>query len=290
MSKYCLEVITSECRSLKQLFNSLKDNLTDETLIFDKDGLKILSLNTTHSVLVDLFLEADRFMKYHIDYPNKDETALAVSIHMMAKAFSDTKGTDEVISFIHETEDSPYFIILIQNQAKKQVKRVKLHLLNVRNKKYTLDQDHQYSNLIMMPCVDFSSICKYMKSMDVASVTIGYDGNELRFSGKSNTSKNVIDISRYGFHDDGFGKSGGGEDDLIFRKLTNDKNTEYNDTFQLDKLNNLSKCSSMGTKTLEIMLSNSMPIVLSFKVGSLGSVKFFLAPMSDERTLTDGEE
>ena len=66
-SNYCLELKTVQAVPFKVLIEALKDLLTDTCIEFDETGMKILAMDTTHTVMVHLKLEAGKFEHYYCE-------------------------------------------------------------------------------------------------------------------------------------------------------------------------------------------------------------------------------
>ena len=59
-----LLIRTVQISPIRNLFSSAKDILGDLTLIFKKDGLRIINFDKTHTILVNVMLHANKFEQY----------------------------------------------------------------------------------------------------------------------------------------------------------------------------------------------------------------------------------
>ena len=59
-----LLIRTVQISPIRNLFSSAKDILGDLTLIFKKDGLRIINFDKTHTILVNVMLHASKFEQY----------------------------------------------------------------------------------------------------------------------------------------------------------------------------------------------------------------------------------
>ena len=64
-SPYALEIRTVQASAFKILIEALKELLTDTCIDFDENGMKIVSLDNSHIVLVHLKLDAQKFEFFH---------------------------------------------------------------------------------------------------------------------------------------------------------------------------------------------------------------------------------
>ena len=58
------EMKTIQASAFRTLIEALKEILTEANLEFDSTGIKIMAMDETHTVLVHLRLQADRFNEY----------------------------------------------------------------------------------------------------------------------------------------------------------------------------------------------------------------------------------
>ena len=59
------EIKTVQSGAFRTLIEALKEILTEANLEFDSQGLKVMAVDETHTVLVYLRLHADRFESYY---------------------------------------------------------------------------------------------------------------------------------------------------------------------------------------------------------------------------------
>ena len=59
-----LTVKTVQIQPIRNTITAIKDILTDATITFTKDGLKIINFDKTHTILVNVVLHAYKFEKY----------------------------------------------------------------------------------------------------------------------------------------------------------------------------------------------------------------------------------
>ena len=62
---YKMEAKTVQANAFRTLVEALKEVLNDANLEFDKTGLKIMAMDTSHTVLVYLKLDAEKFESYN---------------------------------------------------------------------------------------------------------------------------------------------------------------------------------------------------------------------------------
>ena len=64
-SKYIFNIKTVQSGAIRILIEALKEILTDGNIIIEKNGIKLIAMDPTHSVLIHLKLEAENFEYFH---------------------------------------------------------------------------------------------------------------------------------------------------------------------------------------------------------------------------------
>ena len=59
-----LTIKTVQIAPFRILMTALKDILLETNIIFTKEGIKIINMDKSHTILVHLFLKADNWCKY----------------------------------------------------------------------------------------------------------------------------------------------------------------------------------------------------------------------------------
>ena len=75
-SNHIVDIKTVQSSAIKTLVESLKEILTDANLVIDENGIKLMAMDSTHSVLVYLKLEADKFESFYC----KEKIKLGISM------------------------------------------------------------------------------------------------------------------------------------------------------------------------------------------------------------------
>ena len=65
---YSVEAKTVQTGAVRTLVEALKSILVEMSLLFDKDGIKMIAMDNTRTVLVHLRLHADKFEKYDYNH------------------------------------------------------------------------------------------------------------------------------------------------------------------------------------------------------------------------------
>ena len=63
--KYVLEIKTVQIAPFRTLMTALKDILLETNITFQKDGMRIINMDKSHTILAHLFLDAEKFEYYY---------------------------------------------------------------------------------------------------------------------------------------------------------------------------------------------------------------------------------
>jgi len=64
-----LEIKTIQIPPFRTLMTALKDILLETNIVFQQDGIRIVNMDKSHTILAHLFLQADKFEYYYCKYP-----------------------------------------------------------------------------------------------------------------------------------------------------------------------------------------------------------------------------
>ena len=290
-SNNLIELRTVECKPLKSLFDALKENITDVILKFSPDGISTLTMDETHTVLVNLELEGDKFDHYYCkrtvkeDGDTKKSIGLGVSIPNINKILKTISGGDDILTWFHSEDSLDTMSILVSSKKKQEEMCYDLKLMDINEDDIAFEGNiSEYPFVISMPCADFQRICRNLKSMNVEKVTITVKIDSksgdytLMFEGSSDIAANST-ILRYGKYQKD--QSVDDPEQLVFTRVPNDGQTFYRHVFLLEKLLNFSKCANTAT-VVKICMEQNAPMLMIFPIGQLGKVTFGLAPYEED--------
>ena len=67
--KYIFNIKTVQSGAIRILIEALKEILTDGNITIDQNGIKLIAMDSTHSVLIHLKLEAQNFEFFNCNTP-----------------------------------------------------------------------------------------------------------------------------------------------------------------------------------------------------------------------------
>ena len=108
-SKNILTIQTVQIAPFRTLMTALKDILLETNITFTPEGIKIINMDKSHTILAHLFLHADRFESYEC---KQDKIIIGVNmLHLLA---INTIDNDDTLTIYIEEGDSTsqeYFLI-----------------------------------------------------------------------------------------------------------------------------------------------------------------------------------
>lgn len=256
VAAYVLEVKTIQSQAFKILIESLKELLTDTCIEFDENGLKILSMDTSHCVLVHLVLDAAKFEFF------KCSSKMIIGINMLNlyKLIRTINSNDTLTLFI-ESNDPNHLGIKIENGEKNSKTTYKLNLLDLDNQTIKID-DAEFNTVITLPSVDFQKYCRDMHNI-ADKVEMKNIGAQLILSCKGDfCSQETVIV----------------DNDTGVNSITNKNSSDIvQGVFSLKYLVLFTKNTNLCS-TVELLLKNDYPLVVRYMVASLGELKICLSP------------
>lgn len=258
-----LTIKTIQLQPIRNMITAIKDILTDATITFTKDEMKILNFDKTHTILVDIVLNAKNFEKY-VCHPEKI-IVCANTLHLF-KVIS-TMSDDDTLSMYIENCDYHDGIVShlglqYDNGNIKQCYSHKLRLIEPDTEEMAVP-DVEYSTIISLPTADFQKIIRDMNGLS-DRIEIRSVGNDLIFSCEGNFASSKI----YRSESDGNME--------FIQKPSAD--VIIQGEFSLKSLSHFIKCTPLCNH-LKMYLGNNRPLVIKYYVASLGKIKLCLGPL-----------
>lgn len=255
---YCLEIRTVQSSAFKILVEALKELLVDTCIEFDDTGLKVISMDNSHVVLVHLKLEANKFEYYYCE----NKMSIGVNMLNLFKLVRTINSNDTLTLFI-EKNDLNHIGIKIENGEKNQKTVYKLNLLDLNNPNITIDPA-EFNSQINLPSVDFQKIIRDMNQL-AEYVEIKNINNQLILScnGEFCSQETIL------MDNEGISCISNRKSDEIVQGI-----------FSLKYLVLFTKCTNLCS-TVELYLKNDYPLICLWRVASLGEIRLCLAPQSN---------
>jgi proliferating cell nuclear antigen len=258
-----LTIKTVQIQPIRNMITAIKDILTDATITFTKDGLRIINFDKTQTLLVNVVLHSKKFEEY-VCKPDKI-IVCANTIHLF-KVIS-TMSNDDTLSMYIENSDYHDGIVShlglqYDNGDIKQCYSQKLRLIEPESEELIVPEV-EYSTVINLPTTDFQKIIRDLNGIS-DRIEIKSVGNDLIFSCEGNFATSRI----YRSESDGY---------MEFINKP-DASVVIQGEFSLKSLSHFIKCTPLCSH-LEIYLGNDLPLIVKYDVASLGEIKLCLGPL-----------
>ena len=258
-NNYVLEVKTVQAAAFRILTEALKEILTDANFVFDETGLKVMAMDSSHTVLVHLKLTSNNFEYYHCE----NKKILGINMINFFKLIK-TMGNSDTLTLYIDNDDESTLGIKIENSEKNSITKYKLNLMDLHEDNISIPPA-VFDSVITMPSVDFQKICRDMHNLS-DNIEIRSLENQIIFSCKGHFASQETII----------GETNSG---LSFVKNQNPEEIVQG-IFALKHLVLFSKCTNLCS-SIELYLKNDYPLIIKYAVASLGEIKLCLAPKCD---------
>jgi proliferating cell nuclear antigen len=253
---------TVQTAPIRILAEGLKSMLVEMSLVFDKDGIRMIAMDNTRTVLTHMRLHANKFEQYEYNHnaPRLDVGLNTDHFYRIVK----TVTNDDTITFSVSRAESNHLTVTLENGEKKRRIRYKLNLLDRDDSDISMP-DTEFATRITMPSLDFQKICRDMTLLSAKTVDIKNIGNTLTFSCKGPFASQTVTM---------------GNDDTSDMSITKKENDEIvSGTFSLPHLVLFTKCSNLSNN-LEVHMKNDWFLMIRYVIANLGEIKLCLMPCS----------
>ena len=258
-----LTIKTVQIAPFRTLMTALKDILLETNITFEPDGMRIINMDKSHTILVHLFLSAQNFEFYEC---KKDKIIIGVNMFHLFKLIN-TIENDETLTIYIENSDYvdgivSYLSLKYENGEIKQCKTQKLRLIEPDPEELQCP-DVTFSSIINLPSADFQKIIRDLscisEKLEIKSV-----GNELIFKCSGQFASAEIHRAE--------------SDGAMSFTLKQDSSKIIQGEFSLKNLGYFIKCTNL-CQQIEMYLENDLPLVVKYNVASLGTIRLCLAQL-----------
>ena len=258
-----LTIKTIQIAPFRTLMTALKDILLETNITFKKDGIRIINMDKSHTMLAHLFLPAENFELYEC---NKEKIVIGVNMFHLFKLINSIDNDDTLTIYIENSDYNEGIIknlgLKFENGDIKQCKTQKLRLIEPDSDELE-EPDVAFSSVINLPSSDFQKIIRDLscisERLEIKSV-----GNELIF--KCTGQFASAEVKRE--------ESIGGME-FIEKQ---DSSKIIQGEFSLKNLGYFIKCTNLCSQ-IEMYLENNLPLVVKYYVASLGTIKLCLSTL-----------
>jgi proliferating cell nuclear antigen len=254
-SKYNLYIKTVQASAFRVLIEALKEILTDCNLDFSPDSLKVIAMDPSHSVLVHLKLEGDKFEVFHCPEP----ITLGINTLNFFKLIKALQNNDTLTLFL-EKDNINQLCIKMDNGEANRTTTYRMNLMDLNQENFQIPSV-EFDAVITLPSSDFQKICRDMYNLG-DNIEIRSYGEQISFSCTGDIASQTTTI----------GQSNIGGLSVINENTSNIVQGVY----ALKYLVLFTKCTNL-CNTIELFLKNDYPLIIRYSVANLGQVKCALA-------------
>jgi proliferating cell nuclear antigen len=258
-----LTIKTVQIAPFRTLMTALKDILLETNISFQPDGIRIINMDKSHTILVHLYLAASNFEFYEC---KQEKIIIGVNMFHLFKLINSIDNDDTLTIYI---ENNDYYdgivshlALKFENGDIKQCKTQKLKLIEPEQDELEVP-DVKFSSIINLPSADFQKIIRDLScisdKLEIKSV-----GNELIFKCQGQFASAEIHRAE--------------ADDSMKFILKQDSSKVIQGEFSLKNLGYFIKCTNLCPQ-IEVYLENDLPLVVKYNVASLGEIKLGLVPL-----------
>ena len=263
MNNNVLTIKTVQIAPFRTLMTALKDILLETNITFQKDGIKIINMDKSHTILVHLFLSAVNFEHYEC---LKEKIIIGVNMFHLFKLINSIDNDDTLTIYIEKSDYNEgitsHLGLKFENGDIKQCKTQKLRLIEPEPEELEVP-DVSFSSVINLPSSDFQKIVRDLscvsEKLEIKSV-----GSELIF--RCSGSFASAEVRR---------AESDGNMEFIQKQ---DSKKIIQGEFSLKNLGYFIKCTNLCSQ-IEMYLENDLPLIVKYNVASLGDIKLCLAPL-----------
>jgi proliferating cell nuclear antigen len=258
-----LTISTVQISPFRTLMTALKDILLETNIIFKPDGIRIINMDKSHTILAHLFLEAQNFEFYEC---KKDKIIIGVNMFHLFKLINSIDNDDTLTIYIENADYVDgivsHLALKFENGEIKQCKTQKLRLIEPEPEELEYP-DVTFSSIINLPSVDFQKIIRDLSGisdrLEIKSV-----GNELIFKCQGQFASAEIHRTE--------------SDGSMGFILKQDASKVIQGEFSLKNLGYFIKCTNLCSQ-IELYLENDCPLVVVYNVASLGCIKLCVSSL-----------
>jgi len=254
---------TVQIGPFRTAITALKDILLETNITFSADGMRIINMDKSHTILVHMFLPAENFEFYEC---KKEKIIIGVNMFHFFKFITSIDNGDILTMYIENGDYCDgivsHLALKYENGEIKQCKVQKLKLIEPEQDE--IDAPNvRFSSIMNLPSCDFQ---KFVRDLSYLSdrVEIKSIGNQIIF--KCQGQIGSAEIVR---------AEADGSMTFILRQ---DASKVIQGVFSLKNLGYFIKCTPLCSH-LEIYLENDLPLVVKYAVASLGSIRLATIPL-----------
>jgi proliferating cell nuclear antigen len=252
-----------EASLLKKVFDAIKDLVVDANFICTDEGIQMQAMDQSHVTLITLTLLAEGFTSYECP----DTFTLGLKIPLFSKILKCVENTDSITLEAHPDSDS----LLVSVESTNGARNCMFELNRIDLDSNTVElPDTEYAYSLKMPCNNFKKLMSDLSALG-ENCTIEIKDNEASFNVRGDVGKAKITIQK-----DTTSKHE--EDHTIIDMSSEDP---FKQMYSMKYLSYFAKTTGISDQ-VGIYMSEGVPLFVTYDMGEVGSVGFYLAPKIED--------
>ena len=257
---FIFNIKTVQTGAIRILIESLKEILTDANFIIDENGVKLVAMDSTHTVLIHMKLLQEKFEYFYCE----KKMNIGLNMTNFFKLIKTMSNNDTLTLFMEKNNENQLGI-KIHNDEKNLQTTYRLNLLDIQEEEMPLPAA-EFDSELTFPSGDFQKIIRDMINIS-ENIEIKSIGTKLVLScdGDFASQETVLGETNNGV------------------QFTASKAPEYpiQGVFSLKYLLLFTKCTNL-CNIINIYIKNDYPLIIKYNIASIGDIKLCLAPNTNE--------
>lgn len=217
-------------------------------------------MDGSHVALVSLNLSMEGFEHYRAD----TSMVLGLNVLLLSKVMKLADPSDSIT--LMAEDQATHLRLIFENPKQERTTEFTLNLISLDVEHLSIPET-EYSSLVSINASEFSKICKELYTLN-ETMTIATSPQFVQFSVESEAGSGSIKL--------GQNDAGSKEE-----QTTLEVSEGVTQQFAIRYLNMFNKAAPLTTHT-RLCLHNEQPLVVEYKIESLGVLKYYLAPKISE--------
>ena len=259
IENYSMKLKTDQAGAFRILIEALKEILTEANFIFDVTGIKLMAMDSTHTILIHMKLDSENFEYFHC--PKK----LIIGVNMLNFfKLIKTMGNSETLTLFVDNDNENKLGILIHNPEKNSKTTYRLNLLDINDENISIPPA-EFETELSLPSTDFQKLIRDMINIG-GHIEIKSIGSQLilNCNGDFASQETILGETNNG---------------LKFNQVSPEE-LPIQGVFSLKYLILFTKCTNLCNQ-INLYIKNDYPLIIKYAVASLGSIKLCLAPNTE---------
>ncbi|ORZ20367.1 proliferating cell nuclear antigen [Absidia repens] len=256
-----LEARLNEAKLLKAVLEAIKELVSECNFDCNDSGIALQAMDNSHVALVAMMLRSDGFDPYRCDR----NLPLGINLTSLNKILKCARPTD--ITTLKANDNGDVLSLVFEGKDSDKISEYDLKLMDIDSEHLGIP-DTSYDAVVHMSSVRFQETVRDLQQIS-DSVVIECTKEGIKFSCEGEVGKGGVTL-----------KAGGSVDNEADATVI-ELQTSVTMTFSIKYLVNFTKATPLSNR-VSLNLSNEVPLLVEYKLGDLGHVRYYLAPKIGE--------